>query len=848
MGVAPPILFAEAPPVPASAGVGSVARLGANFARELASDEAVNPFASQWIYNLEGDPHPSKILQTKSKPDQLLGELYTHMLDSDSDLSGLVEKRVDVVLSVPRRIVPRDGSPAALETAAFCRAALATVPGFAMNLRHQLMGKFLGVAFDELRVERLPRGPLAGAWVPVDLKDRPMHRFGFRDWALHRRMATAKLEPLPEAKFLVFRWGTKDSPWGKPFLDELYWPWWLKKNGLKFWSIFLDKWGMPTGIGKYRHGTDEKTNQENQGKLLQVLQQIQSQYGIVLPEGLDVSLLEAQRSGSVSYEQFQSILTRTMALKILGEVDTSGAAKGPGSFAKSDVSNSVRLEKAALDAHDFGAHLTETLLARLVAWNFGPDWPVPVMQVDTVDADDRDQRSTGIEKTLALGLPVSERYVRMTHRAPAPEPGEPAVEAKPAAAPTTPPPAVPPVPTKPALKASADASASRGARDLAPRIVLAEGDDERRALASAARRLTDFDAVGRHFAERSVAYYATWRDELLAAFDAGDVASGRALRRLAGAINPLEQARAVQTAMVHGMGLSLQHLAEDVGSSSLRLALPQGWQQAGDPESALDYWMTQLQLPKDAFLGLDDAARRAAFTVAGVSDLETLAVIHALVGEAINGGWTRQRFADALDAVLAARGLDPIARWHAELIYANATRTAANLLRFQQLVLNPQARRLTPYLTWWSLDDGKVRPEHVLMHGHTAATDHPIWRTWWPPAGHNCRCYIGTVSLPEARRRGLVGAEPMGPWPTFEGQQVMPDPGFAGVLTMTRVADDMTRRAEDVVTQARAEGSPDFLEAILQLFAQLFGALLGGEPESVDFAAFVAAAADRKVA
>ena len=36
--------------------------------------------------------------------------------------------------------------------------------------------------------------------------------------------------------------------------------------------------------------------------------------------------------------------------------------------------------------------------------------------------------------------------------------------------------------------------------------------------------------------------------------------------------------------------------------------------------------------------------------------------------------------------------------------------------------------------------DGRTRPTHQAMHGVRAAKDDPLWKTWWPPAGFQCRC------------------------------------------------------------------------------------------------------------
>ena len=39
-----------------------------------------------------------------------------------------------------------------------------------------------------------------------------------------------------------------------------------------------------------------------------------------------------------------------------------------------------------------------------------------------------------------------------------------------------------------------------------------------------------------------------------------------------------------------------------------------------------------------------------------------------------------------------------------------------------------------------TVGDDRVRPSHAAMDGVRAAKDDPIWKTWWPPSGFNCRC------------------------------------------------------------------------------------------------------------
>ena len=854
-------------PAPTPLTVLPVPRIDRTFARELASEELAETVFKSNSY-LREDEHPSKIVREKSEATDRLGEIYDRMLGSDLDLAGFHRKRKDAVLALPRLIVPIDSSPEAKATADFCHEALSLIPNFAANLSHQLDSKAKGIAFEELTWERLPRGPLAGAWVPVEMTDRPMWRFLFRDGVLYvRRPKGAEPIAAPHGKFLVMRHATKDSPWGAALLDEVYWAWWLKKNGLKFFAVFLDKWAQPTAIGKYRHrtgGTDaEKMNAADQNQLLGAIEAMQSEYGIVIPEGMAVELLEATRSGSASYESFIGLLTRSQALAFLGEVDTSGAAKGPGSFAKAQVSNEVRLEKVELDARELAAHLRDNLLRPLVAVNFGPEAPVPRVLIDTMAGTDRELRQKGMASVLELGLPVSKRELYLVHQVSEPGPGEETVsKEKPAPPPPQPPPA--PQATEPEEEPEDDPDeepaeepqeepedepeAEEAAASAAPDVALAaEPEPEPAPTAfdpaeiaeieeAAAARDREITELAASLVEPSLAHYQAMLAALGEAYGDGAHEAGLLLQTVVERTSAVAHAEAIEASIIHGCGLALRQLQEELGERTIRFAAPPPGG-ATTPGSALDYWARVLGIPREEFEALTDGARRLAFTVAGVEDAAVLADLQMLVGRAISEGLTREEFVALAEQIFTSRGLTPLSRWHLELVYANNVRNAANLMRYQQLVLNPAARRLMPYLTWVTMEDDRVRPAHAAMHGYIAPPTAEIWKTWWPPAGHNCRCVVEGINVAKARRMGLTGAEPTGPWPMVVDEATglptpaWPDPGFAGAPELFGISQELGDRAaaaaEAAVEAAEGAGegaSPeqrDLLDALLALLSAL---------------------------
>lgn len=748
------------------------------------------------------DPHPSEILATRSSWRQRLGELYDEMTVKDADLAGIVDKRAEAVRALPRRIEPADSTPPAIEAAELCRAHLGEVSGFDVALDHLLGWRARGTAFAEVIWEELPRGPLAGTWAPVDVVDRPMRRFVSIGHRLHVRRPDGKHLLAPAAKFIHLQNGTKEGVWGtKSLFDGVYWYYWMKKEGgWKFWALFLEKFAMPTVTSRYPSrpsggnldGTAERSTEDLQRRALEIAAAVQSEYAVALPEGVVLEFLEATRGGNASYPEFVHECTRAMALRFLGEINTSGLRPGTGAFASERISYKIQHTKVQLDAHDLGAAIRDQLLRPIVRFNLGPDVPVPRYVIDSLEAEDRDLRQAGVAKVLQAGQPVPRRLFYQVHQVEVPGPGDEIVVAAPQPA-SVPDPEDPPAgPPQPAR--------------LAARSRILD-DIERAAEASVATE----EELAAALRGTVIDHFTRQRDLLLDAWDQGQLATGEAWARLGREIDRGVLVETIAASHAHGLGLGLAQLIDEGlppsawrvlhqpapgerfdlplagprpgwGRGVVHLKAPPGAGEASTWQLAIDLWAEVLAILKGAFLDFEDSVRRRAFTIARVNDEVIIGDARALVAEALQDGWSRQVFRDRLAEIYEGRGLAPTSPWHADLILNNSTRTARDAVRWQQTVGNPAAHRLIPYLVYVTLDDPVVRPRHRLMHRKAYAITHEIWHRWRCPAGHNCRCWIGTVNRLLAARLGYVGAEPTGPWPvdTETGSPVLPDPGFRG--------------------------------------------------------------------
>src|SRR5690606_31351469 len=60
-------------------------------------------------------------------------------------------------------------------------------------------------------------------------------------------------------------------------------------------------------------------------------------------------------------------------------------------------------------------------------------------------------------------------------------------------------------------------------------------------------------------------------------------------------------------------------------------------------------------------------------------------------------------------------------------------------------------RDLYRYAQYMTLNDGKVRDEHMELHERVFRMDDPALSLVWPPNGWNCRCYINPLSAEEVQ-------------------------------------------------------------------------------------------------
>lgn len=117
--------------------------------------------------------------------------------------------------------------------------------------------------------------------------------------------------------FLTRCKATYENPYGEALLSRLYWVWFFKNSGFKFWAKFVEKFGLPMMVGK----TVGKTTD-----MRDALLQAHASSVIALGATDSVEIQAANNSGNSSqtFETFDKNLERRIQKVILGQTLTSG--------------------------------------------------------------------------------------------------------------------------------------------------------------------------------------------------------------------------------------------------------------------------------------------------------------------------------------------------------------------------------------------------------------------------------------------------------------------------------------------------------------------------------------------
>lgn len=188
-------------------------------------------------------------------------------------------------------------------------------------------------------------------------------------------------------------------------------------------------------------------------------------------------------------------------------------------------------------------------------------------------------------------------------------------------------------------------------------------------------------------------------------------------------------------------------------------------------QEAIAYFRSKRLISPEAFAALDDAARMQAFTATELATDHLRRFAFEQLTRALEEGTTLQDFAAALRAEEISLGVTPSSAAYVENVYRTNVATAYGAGRFRQLS-SPEVQTARPLLEYRTAGDTRVRPNHARLNGLVFRQSDPLWPTFAPPNGYQCRCSVVARRASDVDPRRIVDASSLGP-------EYQPDPGFA---------------------------------------------------------------------
>ena len=243
----------------------------------------------------------------------------------------------------------------------------------------------------------------------IKVRDRSRFRFDIRESLYLWQDGAYRL--MPERKFWVMRSGgdNHDEPYGLGLAHSLYWPVFFKRNDIKFWLMFLEKFGMPTAKATVPAGQMADPLVIKQAKAL--LKNIATDAGVVVPDNVIIDLLEASRSGTPDYSSMMSAMNESISKIVVGQtMTTDNGASMAQAQVHERVAQSIKEADSDLLCDSFNAGPVKWW----TEWNF-PGATPPRVYRHTAPAEDLAARAERDTKIVGLGYEPTEEYVKETY-------------------------------------------------------------------------------------------------------------------------------------------------------------------------------------------------------------------------------------------------------------------------------------------------------------------------------------------------------------------------------------------------------------------------------------------------
>ena len=627
--------------------------------------------------------------------------LYRGLLKDDRVHTAFQQRRSALV---GREFQVEPGGKRRVDRAAadFVRDALAALPWDDI-VEKQLYSVIYGLGVAECVWRRDGRHIVPSE---IRVRDRSRFCFGGGD-GMELRLLTASSpqgEPMPPRKFWTVTYGADhaDDPYGDGLGSRLYWPVWFKRNGVTFWSDFLDRFASPIPVVKYARAEDRDA-------AVAAVEAFRTAGGLALAKSMEHELMSPSRGGTADYSAWTEYWDTGITLTLIGQTMTT---EDGSSRSQAEVHWEVRRDLVQADDDLLAASMRSQFLRWMCDWSY-PGAAVPRVRRVLDDPPDTNELSERDERIFRMGWRPTQTYIGDTYGvdteaiAPPPDGGDGGED-----------------PVQFAEDGIGPARRPLGAE-----------------TAAAAGPIVDA-WVGRLRARldgaESLAEYRDWL--------AGDAAGALQVQSIEGVLGAV-------FVLAYAAGWAD---AEDGAEAAVEFA--DGGARQSFVEQ-IDFFRNKIALSTESWSDIVHDQHDKAFVVAGAMGADLVNDLRVAVEKAIADGETLATFRRRFDGIIARRGWSFKGNrdWRARVIYQTNLRASYAAGRHEQML---SVANLRPYWRYrHSHASVNPREQHVAWDGLILHHEDPWWDTHSTPNGWGCNCYKESLSEADLERHGKSGPD-----------------------------------------------------------------------------------------
>lgn len=333
-----------------------VKKVGSKKTKVLTNEVASASTDPQFYAAMSFLPNPDPILRKLGRSQ----EVYD-AIGYDAHVMGEIRSQHGSLLKKEWRLQAGGDSPADQSALELCQAIFNREPDLNVSWSNIIWAIFQSI-YKGYSVLEVVWGRDGNHLVPVKVIDKPNRRFVF-DSDHNLRLLTKNNmvigDPVENYKFLLTRhMPTHENPYGVAVFSSCFWPYQFKHNGFRWFSKFMQRFGIPSPIGRYPSGTSPSDQQ----KLLDALQKMVEDNSAVVPQGTEVDLLETKGSGHHPHSEFINFCNREMSKAITSQTLASEVTEA-GSRSTAEIQKERQDDNSEADCE-----MVQRTMQRLVNW------------------------------------------------------------------------------------------------------------------------------------------------------------------------------------------------------------------------------------------------------------------------------------------------------------------------------------------------------------------------------------------------------------------------------------------------------------------------------------------------